>query len=175
MIEAAKRGLERSVAIVHAEMKRGLSGSRHDRFDGAVRRTVRHGDRHHQRVQRHFEHQQSDRSVGGRRRYRGSPGHHRVSVLLVAVPAVWAFNYFTNKVEAFDVEMDNSSMELINYFITASRRKEVTHGAYKPKAAPVMAAPNVIPMADIMLVLLIIFMVVTPMLQKGMSGGHGQG
>ena len=32
-----------------------------------------------------------------------------------------------------------------------------------------MAAPNVIPMADIMLVLLIIFMVVTPMLQKGIS------
>ena len=32
-----------------------------------------------------------------------------------------------------------------------------------------MASPNVIPMADIMLVLLIIFMVVTPMLQKGVS------
>ena len=32
-----------------------------------------------------------------------------------------------------------------------------------------MAAPNVIPMADIMLVLLIIFMVVTPMIQKGAS------
>ena len=32
-----------------------------------------------------------------------------------------------------------------------------------------MAAPNVIPMADIMLVLLIIFMVITPMLQKGVS------
>jgi biopolymer transport protein TolR len=31
-----------------------------------------------------------------------------------------------------------------------------------------MAAPNVIPMADIMLVLLIIFMVITPMLQKGL-------
>jgi biopolymer transport protein ExbD len=31
-----------------------------------------------------------------------------------------------------------------------------------------MASPNVIPMADIMLVLLIIFMVVTPMLQKNM-------
>jgi len=40
---------------------------------------------------------------------------------------------------------------------------------YKPKAPPVMASPNVIPMADIMLVLLIIFMVVTPMLQKGVS------
>jgi biopolymer transport protein ExbD len=32
-----------------------------------------------------------------------------------------------------------------------------------------MATPNVIPMADIMLVLLIIFMVITPMLQKGVS------
>jgi biopolymer transport protein ExbD len=41
--------------------------------------------------------------------------------------------------------------------------------AYKPFAGEVMAAPNVIPMADIMLVLLIIFMVVTPMLQKGVS------
>jgi len=39
--------------------------------------------------------------------------------------------------------------------------------AYKPKAPPVMASPNVIPMADIMLVLLIIFMVITPMLHKG--------
>jgi len=38
--------------------------------------------------------------------------------------------------------------------------------AYKPVAGPQMSAPNVIPMADIMLVLLIIFMVVTPMLQK---------
>jgi biopolymer transport protein ExbD len=40
--------------------------------------------------------------------------------------------------------------------------------AYKPKAGAQMASPNVIPMADIMLVLLIIFMVVTPMLQKNM-------
>jgi biopolymer transport protein ExbD len=38
---------------------------------------------------------------------------------------------------------------------------------YKPKVGAQMASPNVIPMADIMLVLLIIFMVVTPMLQKG--------
>ncbi len=41
--------------------------------------------------------------------------------------------------------------------------------AYKPKVGATMSAPNVIPMADIMLVLLIIFMVVTPMLTKGLS------
>ncbi|HEY6946623.1 MAG TPA: biopolymer transporter ExbD [Candidatus Acidoferrum sp.] len=38
--------------------------------------------------------------------------------------------------------------------------------AYKPVAGAQMASPNVIPMADIMLVLLIIFMVVTPLLTK---------
>jgi len=41
--------------------------------------------------------------------------------------------------------------------------------AYKPVAGAQVSAPNVVPMADIMLVLLIIFMVVTPMLQKGVS------
>ncbi len=41
--------------------------------------------------------------------------------------------------------------------------------AYKPQVGATMASPNVIPMADIMLVLLIIFMVVTPMLSKGLS------
>src|SRR5229473_1457409 len=45
----------------------------------------------------------------------------------------------------------------------------VTHARYKPQVGSQMSTPNVIPMADIMLVLLIIFMVVTPMLQKGVS------
>jgi len=40
---------------------------------------------------------------------------------------------------------------------------------YKPKAPELMPDINVVPMADIMLVLLIIFMVVTPMLQKTFS------
>ncbi len=35
--------------------------------------------------------------------------------LFVAVPAVWAYNYFTTKVEGFTVEMDNSASELIDY------------------------------------------------------------
>ncbi len=39
----------------------------------------------------------------------------------------------------------------------------------KQKAPPVQSAPNVIPLADVMLVLLIIFMVITPMLSKGVS------
>jgi biopolymer transport protein ExbB/biopolymer transport protein TolQ len=35
--------------------------------------------------------------------------------LFVAIPAVWAFNYLTTRVDAFTVEMDNSASELIDY------------------------------------------------------------
>ena len=37
--------------------------------------------------------------------------------LAVAVPAVWVYNIFTNKIETFTVEMDNSSSELIDFFL----------------------------------------------------------
>ena len=37
--------------------------------------------------------------------------------LLVAIPAVWFYNYLTGRIEYFNVEMDNSSSELIDYFI----------------------------------------------------------
>ncbi len=40
--------------------------------------------------------------------------------LFVAVPAVWMYNYFTGKIESFVVEMDNSSSELIDYFLKRS-------------------------------------------------------
>ena len=39
----------------------------------------------------------------------------------------------------------------------------------KSKAPPVTSEINVIPLADVMLVMLIIFMVITPMLSKGVS------
>jgi biopolymer transport protein ExbD len=41
--------------------------------------------------------------------------------------------------------------------------------AHKPKAQPVVSDINVTPMVDVMLVLLIIFMVITPMLSKGQN------
>jgi biopolymer transport protein ExbD/biopolymer transport protein TolR len=41
--------------------------------------------------------------------------------------------------------------------------------AYKLKAGPSVSDINVTPMVDVMLVLLIIFMVITPMLQKGVT------
>jgi biopolymer transport protein ExbB/biopolymer transport protein TolQ len=37
--------------------------------------------------------------------------------LFVAIPAVWFYNYLSQKLEFFNVEMDNSSSEMVDYFI----------------------------------------------------------
>src|SRR5215213_6941436 len=37
--------------------------------------------------------------------------------LFVAIPAVWFYNYLSGKLEFFNVEMDNSSSEMVDYFI----------------------------------------------------------
>ena len=42
--------------------------------------------------------------------------------LFVAIPAVWLYNYFLNKVDRFQVEMSNSSSQLIDFFIKNEAR-----------------------------------------------------
>jgi biopolymer transport protein ExbB/TolQ len=45
--------------------------------------------------------------------------------LFVAIPAVWLYNYFLNKIERFQVEMSNASSELVDYFIKNESRARV--------------------------------------------------
>jgi biopolymer transport protein ExbB/biopolymer transport protein TolQ len=47
--------------------------------------------------------------------------------LFVAVPAVWMYNYFLNRIERFNVEMANSSALLIDYFIKNEARARARH------------------------------------------------
>jgi biopolymer transport protein ExbB/TolQ len=53
--------------------------------------------------------------------------------LFVAIPAVWMYNYFLNKVERFNVEMSNSSSQLVDYFIKNEARARA--GTRAPMAA----------------------------------------
>ncbi|MCK4413409.1 MAG: MotA/TolQ/ExbB proton channel family protein [Candidatus Eisenbacteria sp.] len=41
--------------------------------------------------------------------------------ILVALPAVWGFNYFLGRLERIHSEMSNASSELVDYFIKKSR------------------------------------------------------
>ena len=46
--------------------------------------------------------------------------------LLVAIPAVMAYNYFTGQLERFQIEMTNSSSELMDFFL--KKREASSHG-----------------------------------------------
>ena len=116
-IEASKRALERATAIVNAELKRGVSGlatiGSTAPFVGLFG-TVLGIINAFQKIQ------EMKTAVAG--------GIAEALVttaigLFVAVPAVWVYNYFTGKIEAFDVEMSNSSSELIDYFIKRRQRE----------------------------------------------------
>jgi len=41
----------------------------------------------------------------------------------VAIPAAWMFNYFTGKLERLQLEMSNSSSELVDFFMKRQRSK----------------------------------------------------
>jgi len=122
-IEASRRALERAEAIVHAELKRGISslatiGSTAP-FVGLFGTVVG--------IINAFKGISSEKSTG-LGAVAGGISEALVTTavgLFVAIPAVWMFNYFTNRVEAFDVEMGNSSSELIDYFLKRSQRKAV--------------------------------------------------
>ena len=120
-IASAGRALERAEAIVHAKLKRGLAvlatiGATAP-FVGLFGTVVG--------ILNAFRMISTAKS-SGIATVAGGISEALVTTafgLLVAIPAVMAFNYFTGRVEAFDVEMDNSSSELVDYFIKQSHRR----------------------------------------------------
>jgi biopolymer transport protein ExbB/biopolymer transport protein TolQ len=120
-IEASRRALERAEAIVHAELKRGIGslatvGSTAP-FVGLLGTVLG--------IIHAFQGISTEKSTG-LGAVAGGISEALVTTalgLFVAIPAVWMFNYFVNRVEAFDVEMGNSSSELIDYFLKRSQQR----------------------------------------------------
>src|SRR5690242_9773468 len=114
-IEASKRALERAEAIVHAELERGLGGlatiGSTAPFVGLLGTVIGIIDAF-SKIQEH--------GATGITAVSGGISEALVTTalgLFVAIPAVMMFNYFTAKIKAFDVEMVNSSSELVDYFL----------------------------------------------------------
>jgi biopolymer transport protein ExbB/biopolymer transport protein TolQ len=120
-IEASKRALQRAIAIKTAEFRRGLSGlatiGSTAPFVGLFG-TV-YGILHA------FQSMKTNASAGIEA-VAGGISEALITTalgLVVAVPAVWLFNYFTGKVDSFVVEMDNSASELIDYFLKSRSKR----------------------------------------------------
>ena len=115
VIEIAERALRRSSAGVRLEMKRGLSG----------RATIA----------------STAPLIGILDVFKGCIGQKWFCAmmvidgvcealvttalgLLVAVPAVWFYNYLSNMQELFDIEMKIASLELVNYLVLHLGRRK---------------------------------------------------
>jgi biopolymer transport protein ExbB/TolQ len=114
-MEASKRATQRAIAVKTAELKRGLSGlatvGSTAPFVGLFGTVIG--------IINAFQSMRTEQTAGIAA-VAGGISEALVTTafgILVAVPAVWLFNYFTNKVSSFGVEMDNSASELIDYFI----------------------------------------------------------
>ncbi len=114
-IESSRRACERAEAIVNAELKRGLSSlatiGATAPFVGLFGTTVG--------IINAFQGMSSEKTAG-LSAVAGGISEALVATafgLFVAVPAVWAYNSFTSKVESFQIEMTNSSSELMDYFV----------------------------------------------------------
>jgi biopolymer transport protein ExbB len=123
VMEASKRALERATAISIEDLKRGLSGlatiGSTAPFVGLFGTTIG--------IINAFQGMKTEETAGIAA-VAGGIAEALVTTalgLFVAVPAVWMFNIFTNKIETFTVEMDNSSSELIDYFL---KRRSETRG-----------------------------------------------
>lgn len=122
MMDAAQRGVERTVATIHAELKRGLSGlatiGSTAPFVGLFGTVVG--------IMNAFRASAPAKAAGITSVASGISEALVTTALglLVAVPAVWCYNYFISKVENFDVEMQNSSMELVSYLARHAPRED---------------------------------------------------
>jgi biopolymer transport protein ExbB len=123
-IEASRRALERATAIAIEDLKRGLGGlatiGSTAPFVGLFGTTVG--------IINAFMGMKTEETAGIAA-VAGGIAEALITTamgLFVAVPAVWAYNAFTNRVETFTVEMDNSSSELIDFFL--SKRRGETRG-----------------------------------------------
>jgi len=120
VVDASKRALQRAEAIKIAEFRRGLSGlatiGSTAPFVGLFGTVF--GIIHSFQMMKSAESAGIGAIAGGIAEALLTTAFG----LLVAVPAVWMFNYFSSKVDNFTVEMENSSAELIDYFLKQRRK-----------------------------------------------------
>lgn len=115
-INSAERAVERQMMITLADFKRGLGilgtvGSTAP-FVGLLGTTMG--------IVNAFQAMSSGGASGGLAGIGSGIAEALITTafgLIVAIPAVWAYNYFTTKVENLAVEMTYTSKELIDYLI----------------------------------------------------------
>ena len=128
VIEAAKRAIEREGLVVYSDLKKGVGGlatiATTAPFIGLFGTVIG--------IINAFQGMALSGS-GGIGSVSAGISEALVATALglgVAIPAAWLFNYFTNVLERFQVEMSNSASELVDFFIKKQGgRQGASHAA----------------------------------------------
>jgi len=115
LVGAVGRALERAVSLTAAEMKKGVGGlatiGSSAPFIGLFGTVIGIVNSFHGIAQS---------GSGGLAAVSAGISEALIATavgIAVAVPAVMAFNYFTTRLERFQIEMSNSSAELLDFFV----------------------------------------------------------
>ena len=113
-IDSIERAFERAIAVKTADLKRGLAGlatvGSTAPFVGLFGTVVG--------IINAFVALKSSGAAAGLEVVGGAIAEALITTafgIVVAVPAVWLFNFFTSKVTAFGIEMENVASEMIDY------------------------------------------------------------
>jgi biopolymer transport protein ExbB/biopolymer transport protein TolQ len=127
MVEAAKRAIERETLVAYADFKKGVASlatiATTAPFIGLFGTVIG--------IINAFR-GMAISSSGGIGAVSGGIAEALVTTalgLFVAIPAAWMFNHFTNALERIQVEMSNSSSELVDYFLRKRKQQETAHAA----------------------------------------------
>lgn len=115
VVAAAERAIERATMMTTADMKKGLGGlatiATTAPFIGLLATVIG--------IIRSFQ-GMAQSGTGGLGSVSAGIAEALIGTaigLFVAIPAVWLYNYFLNKIDRFQVEMSNSASELVDYFM----------------------------------------------------------
>ena len=120
-VAAAERAIERATMMTTADMKKGLGGlatiATTAPFIGLLATVIG--------IIRSFQGMATS-GTGGLGAVSAGIAEALIGTalgLFVAIPAVWLYNLFLNKIERFQVEMSNSASELVDYFMKRQAAK----------------------------------------------------
>ena len=99
--------------------------------------------------------------------------------LAAAIPAVMGYNFFVNRVKHWAAEMEGFALDFLNVLSRpapkAAReakmafRLESSEGSGNARIGASLSEINIIPLVDVILVLLLIFMLTAPLMHRGID------
>ena len=62
--------------------------------------------------------------------------------LFVAMPSLWAYNYFMNRIDVMALDLENTGARIVSHVVRRAIRQRLSHGATNPPSFPLQGSPE---------------------------------